>query len=69
MVPKNPSNPDEIVHVQVKPGQVIRIGDHAYGDRGTPQIRRGDLDRIKGGAWTEVHPDQVPDVGDLPAAA
>ena len=24
MVTKNPSNPDETVHVQVKPGQVIR---------------------------------------------
>ncbi len=61
-------NPDEIVHVQPKPGQVVRLGEHAYGDRGTLQVRRRNLELLEGG-YEEVEPNDVPDVGDRPAAA
>jgi hypothetical protein len=62
------ADPNEIVHVQPKPGQVVRLGDHAYGDRGTVQVRRGDLDRLEG-SFEEVDPLRLPDVGERPAAA
>jgi hypothetical protein len=61
-------NPDEIVHLQVKPGEVVRLGEHAYGDRATLQVRRGDLDQVEG-AYEEVNPERLPDVGERPAAA
>ena len=61
-------NPDEIVHLQVAPGATVIYRDHAYGDRGTLQVRAGDLDAVTG-RYTVIDPAAVPDVGDLPAAA
>jgi len=61
-------NPDEVVHLQVKPGETVVYKDIAYGDRATLQVRRGDLDEVEG-KYVEVKPDEVPDVGELPAAA
>jgi hypothetical protein len=57
-------NPDEIVHVMPKPGETVVFDGIAYGDRATLQVRRGDLDRIEGGAWQEVDPTALPDVAD-----
>lgn len=59
---KRHENPDEIIHVQARPGQVIRLGEHAYGDRGTVQVRRGDLDRLEGD-YEQVNPVALPDAG------
>jgi hypothetical protein len=61
-------NPDEIVHLQVKQGETVVYRDHAYGDRGTLQVRRGDLDEVNG-KFDEIDPAKVPDVGELPPAA
>lgn len=61
-------DPDEIVHLQVKPGGTARYRDHAYGDRATLQVRRGDRGQV-GGPVEEIDPNQVPDVGALPSAA
>jgi hypothetical protein len=55
-------NPDEIVHLQVVKGQTVLYRDHAYGDRATLQVRRGDLDEVQG-KYDEVDPNEVPDVG------
>lgn len=65
---KKQTNPDEIVHLQVAPGETVIYRDRAYGDRGTLQVRRGDLDQVNG-KYAEVDPDDVPDVSDRPAAA
>ena len=68
MAAKKPNeNPDEIVHLQVKEGGVARLGDKAFGDRGTIQVRRGDRDQVDGPV-EEVDPNRVPDVGERPAA-
>lgn len=60
-------NPDEIVHVQVKPGATVLHEGRAYGDRATLQVRRGDLDRVEGD-FELVDPARVPDAGERPAA-
>lgn len=57
-------DPDEIVHVMPKPGETVVFDGIAYGDRGTLQVRRGDLDRVEGGAWEEVDSAKLPDVAD-----
>lgn len=57
-------DPDEVVHVQVKPGETVVYDGHAYGDRATLQVRRRELDQLEGGAWEEVDPAAVPDVAD-----
>jgi len=56
-------NPDEIVHVHVKPGETVIHEGIAYGDRATLQVRRGDLDEVQG-KYDEVDPNEVPDVGE-----
>ncbi len=61
-------DPDETVHLQAKPGEVIRLGDKSFGDRGTVQVRRGDLDRIEG-SYEEVDPEHLPDVAERPTPA
>jgi hypothetical protein len=55
-------DPNEVVHLQVKPGQTVIYQGRAYGDRATLQVRRGDLDRVDGPV-DEVDPTAVPDVG------
>ncbi len=65
---KTEHDPDEILHLQVKPGGTARLGDKAFGDRATIQVRRGDLAQVAGPV-EEVNPAQLPDVGDRPAAA
>ena len=59
-------NPNEIVHVHVKPGETVVLGEHAYGDRGTLQVPRHVAEGLKGQV-DEVDPNEVPDVGSIPA--
>ena len=54
-------DPDEVVHLQVKPGQTVIYQGHAYGDRATLQVRRGDLELVDGPV-EEVDPANLPDV-------
>lgn len=61
-------DPNEIIHLQVKPGGQAVYKDKAYGDRATLQVVRGDRGAVDGPV-EEVDPDKVPDVGDLPTAA
>ncbi len=68
MATKKTDNPDEILHLQVRPGGTARLGDKAFGDRATIQVRRGDVGQVVGPV-EEVNPAQLPDVGDRPAAA
>jgi len=60
-------NPDEIIHLQVKPGGQARYQGKAFGDRATIQVRRGDRALVEGPV-EEVDPSALPDVGDRPAA-
>jgi len=59
-------NPDEIAHLQVAAGGTVIWRGHAYGDRATLQVRRGDLDEVEG-RYAEVDPAKVPDAGSVPA--
>lgn len=61
------SDPNEILHLQVKPGETVIYRDHAYGDRATLQVRRGDLGAVNG-KYDQIDPSHVPDVGKRPAA-
>jgi hypothetical protein len=54
---------DEVVHLHVAKGETVVYQDQAFGDRGTLQVRRGDLDRVKG-KYDEVDPDAVPDAAE-----
>ena len=63
-----PDPGDEIVHVQPKPGVLLVYRNIAYGEYATLQVPRRDLDRIEG-AYVEVDPAKLPDVGELPPAA
>lgn len=54
-------DPNEVVHVQVKPGETVVLGDHAYGDRATLQLPRHLAAGLKGQV-DEVDPNEVPDV-------
>jgi hypothetical protein len=67
MATQKKQNPDEILHLQVKPGGTAIYKDHAYGDRGTLQVRRGDRDQVDGPV-EEVDPNKVPEVSQRPAA-
>ncbi len=60
-------NPDETIHLQVKPGAVAHFDGKAYGDRATIQVRRGDRDQVDGPV-EEVDPNEVPEVSQRPAA-
>lgn len=61
-------NPDEIVHLQVKPDATVVYRGSAYGQGATLQVRRGDRGQVDGPV-TEVDPNELPDVGSLPPAA
>ena len=62
-------NPNEIVHLQVKPGATVVYDGRAFGDRGTLQVPRYSADNLlKEGKVYEVAPDEVPDVGNIPDA-
>ena len=41
-------DPNETVHVQVKPGEIVVYQDHVYGDRGTLQVPRRHLVDVAG---------------------
>lgn len=62
MAPKKQTDPDEILHLQVDAGQTVIYQDHAYGDRGTLQVPRRDLEQVDG-SYTVVDPNDVPDAG------
>ena len=64
MAPKQ--DPNEIVHLQVERGGTVIYQDHAYGDRATLQVRRGDRGEVTGPV-KEVDPDHLVDVGERPA--
>jgi hypothetical protein len=55
-------DPNEIVHVHVKPGQTVIHEGIAYGDRATLQVSRRAAAELKGQV-DEVDPNEVPDVG------
>lgn len=61
---KKQRDPNEIVHLQVKPGATVRFKNIIYGDRATLQVARRDLDRVEG-AYEEIDPARVPDVAEL----
>jgi hypothetical protein len=64
------TDPDQIIHLQVKPGHTALYQDKAFGDRSTLQAPRRDAELLlKAGDVELVEADQVPDVGTLPAAA
>jgi hypothetical protein len=67
MATKRQTNPDEIVHLQVQPGETVIYNNIAYGDRATLQVRRGDLNRVDG-RYAEVDPNEVPDVATVHTA-
>jgi hypothetical protein len=56
-------DPNEIIHVHVKAGQTVVLGEHAYGDRGTLQVPRHVAEGLKGQV-DEVDPNALPDVGE-----
>jgi hypothetical protein len=62
--PKKPQDPEQVVHLQVKPGERVRLGRRVFGDKATLQMRRRELDRLEG-SYEEVTPGE----GDLPPAA
>jgi hypothetical protein len=53
-------DPNEIVHVHVKPGETVVHEGIAYGDRATLQVSRRAAAELK---VDEVDPAEVPDVG------
>ncbi len=65
---KKTENPDEIVHLQVKPGATARLGDKAFGDRGTIQVARGDAGQVDGPVEELPDGNAVPDVSARPVA-
>jgi hypothetical protein len=54
-------DPNEVLHLQVKPGCLAAYDGLLYGDRATLQVRRRDLDRVTGD-YQVVDPAEVPDV-------
>jgi hypothetical protein len=59
-------DPNEIVHVHVKPGETVIHEGIAYGDRATLQVPRHVAEGLKGQV-DEVDPAKVPDAGSVPA--
>jgi hypothetical protein len=59
------ADPNETVHLQPKAGAVRVIGELAYGDRATPQVKRGDLGAVQGKYDVLENGNQVPDVADV----
>lgn len=69
MAKKN-TDPNEILHLQVKPGATVVYDGRAYGDRGTLQVPRYSAENLlKDGNVYEVDPNEVPDAGSIPPAA
>ncbi len=67
---KKHTDPNEIVHLQVKPGATVIFDGTAYGDRGTLQVPRYSADGLlREGKVYEVDPNEVPDAGRVPDAA
>jgi len=67
---QQPTDPNEIVHLQVKPGATVIYDGRAFGDRGTLQIPRYSAENLlKGGKVYEVDPNEVPDAANIPPAA
>ncbi len=64
MAPKKKPNPDEIVHLQVAPGETVVHEGRSYGDRATLQVRRRDVDRVQGKFDVLASGADVPDVAD-----
>ncbi len=56
-------DPNEIVHVHVKPGETVVLGELAYGDRATLQVSRRVAAELKG-LVDEVDPNALSDVGE-----
>ena len=57
-------NPDETVHLHVKPGRTAIYEGRAYGDPGTLQMTWRDAEgMLKEGDVEEVDPAAVPDAG------
>ena len=54
-------DPNEVVHVHVKPGETVVHEGIAYGDRATLQVPRHVAKDLKG--VEEVDPNAVPEVG------
>ncbi len=54
-------DPTEVVHVMPKPGETVTWGEKSFGDRATIQLRRDQLDQLKGDV-EEVDPANLPDV-------
>jgi len=54
-------DPNETVHVHVRAGQTVVLGEHAFGDRATLQVSRRVAAELKGQV-DEVDPNEVPDV-------
>ena len=64
------TDPNEIIHLQVKPGATVIYDGTAYGDRGTLQVPRYSADGLlKEGKVYEVDANDVPDAGSIPPAA
>lgn len=63
---KTDTDPDEVIHLQVKEGGVAHYDGKAFGDRATLQVRRGDRDAVEGPV-EEVDPQRLPDVGQRPS--
>ena len=58
------SDPNEILHLQVAEGETVKFQGRAYGDRGTLQVRRGDLGAVEGKYVELASGDDVPDVAE-----
>ncbi len=70
MAKKPTTDPNEIIHLQVKPGATVVYDGRAFGDRGTLQVPRYSADNLlKQGKVYEVNPAEVPDAGSIPDAA
>jgi len=67
---QQPTDPNEVIHLQVKPGATVIYDGRAYGDRGTLQVPRYSADGLlKAGDVYEVNPGEVPDAGGILDAA
>lgn len=60
-------DPGETVHVHVKPGRTVVLGEKAFGDRATLQVSRDVAERLtESGDVEPVDPERLPDVGARP---
>ena len=62
-------NPDEVVHLQVKPGHTALYQGKAFGDRGAIQAPWRDAELLlRAGDVEQVDPAKVPEASQRPAA-